>query len=84
MADQRGEMRSAASPDRWTRRIGVVTLVLAVTLVALLFAFPPGGSDSDVSDECREARDRVTVFVRFPSPTRLAEMRRACGSSDQR
>lgn len=86
MTDRREDTDAAAPSDRWTRRMGIVTLVLVVAFVALLFAFRPGGSggDSDVSDECREARDRATVFVRFPSPTRLAEMRRACGSGDER
>lgn len=55
--------------------------LLALTVVALLFTFAPGDSDSDVSDECREARDRATVFVRFPSPKRLEELRRSCGSA---
>lgn len=84
MTDRRKRMDAASSSGRWTRRIGIATLVLVVAFIALLFTFRPGGSGSDVSDECREARDRATLFVRFPSPTRLAEMRRACGSSDER
>lgn len=77
-----GMSHAVASSDRWTRRIGVVALLLAVAFVALLLAFPRADGE-DLSDECRAARDRAVASGKFQRVQRLAEMRRVCGSTGQ-
>jgi hypothetical protein len=63
------------------QRIGVATLLLVVTFVALLLVFPRGGDN--VSEECREARERANRFVKWPNAARVDEMRRICESTNR-
>lgn len=73
-------MPHAAAPSAgWSRRIGVATLLLVVTFVALLWAFPRAFESDAVSDECRAARDKLPNLRYFPA--QAEEARRFCGSN---
>lgn len=64
----------------WTRRLGVVTLLLAVAFVAALLQ----SREIEVSDDCRAARERALPKGRlYPDLAKLEEARQICESTNR-